>query len=97
MQVPASALVFRASGPEVAVVGNDGKVLFHPVTIAQDNGDSVQLASGVSPGDRVALNISSEISDGDVVAPEEVKEPGISTNLSPTPSGDTTQPAVAAR
>jgi len=84
MQVPASALVFRASGPLVAIVGNDNKVTFRPVTIAQDNGDFVQLSSGPEPGDRVALNISSQIADGDTVEPEEVKQ-------------QTAQPAVASR
>jgi RND family efflux transporter MFP subunit len=103
IQVPASALVFRASGPQVAVVGSDNKVTFHSVTIAQDNGDFVQLASGPQPGDRVALNISSQISDGDIVAPQEAKEQSAPTNSAPTAEtttqtqGPTTQPTVAAQ
>jgi RND family efflux transporter MFP subunit len=96
VQVPASALLFRASGPEVAVVGDDNKVTFRSVTIAHDNGDFVQLDSGIEPGNRVALNISSQIASGDTVDPEEVKEQTAQTT-SP-PSGDaTTQPTVAAR
>jgi RND family efflux transporter MFP subunit len=96
MQVPASALIFRASGPEVAIVGGDNKVSFRPVVIAQDNGDVVQLSSGAALGDRVALNISSQISDGDVVSPEEVKEPPAPGT--PTKTAETLPPpAVAAR
>jgi hypothetical protein len=67
VQVPASALLFRASGPQVALIGSDGKVKFQDVTIARDNGNFVELASGLSAGDTVALNISSQIANGDRV------------------------------
>jgi len=67
-QVPAAALVFRSSGPQVAVVEADGHVRFHKVTIARDQGSTIELGSGVDAGDKVALNISSQIADGDIVA-----------------------------
>lgn len=67
VQVPAAALVFRASGPEVAVIDNAGHVSFRKVAIARDDGNLVELGSGVSPGEKVALNISSQIRDGDKV------------------------------
>jgi RND family efflux transporter MFP subunit len=63
-QVPAAALVFGVSGPQVAIVGSDGTVEFRNVSIARDNGGVVELASGVKPGEKVALNISSQIADG---------------------------------
>jgi RND family efflux transporter MFP subunit len=69
--VPPAALVFRSSGPKVCVVGPDNRVAFRSVTIARDNGNVVELGSGVSVGERVALNISSEISNGDTVDPHE--------------------------
>lgn len=68
VQVPAAALVFRSSGPQVAVVSDAGRVSFRKVTIARDDGNMVELGSGLSPGDKVALNISSQISDGETVA-----------------------------
>ena len=68
VQVPASAMVFRASGPQVAVVDDAGRVSFRKVTIARDDGNVIALGSGVSPGERVALNISSQIGEGDKVA-----------------------------
>jgi hypothetical protein len=71
-------------------------VTFHLVTIGQDNGDFVQIASGLEPGDRVALNISSQIASGDAVTPEEVKEEN-AQNTPPQRADATTQPAVAAR
>lgn len=68
VQVPASALVFRAKGPQVAVVQKDGTVAFRNVNIVSDDGDFVYLGSGVNVGDDVALNISSQISQGEKVA-----------------------------
>ncbi|MDR3425702.1 MAG: efflux RND transporter periplasmic adaptor subunit [Alphaproteobacteria bacterium] len=74
VQVPAATLIFRPAGVEVAVVDKDDKVSFHQVKIARDNGNTVELASGVSSGDRIALNISSQIAEGDKVEPHEVKK-----------------------
>jgi RND family efflux transporter MFP subunit len=67
LEVPASAMVFSSAGPQVAVVDNDGKVSFHDVRIAVDEGDYVEIGSGLSAGDRVVLNLSSQISDGERV------------------------------
>ena len=51
VQVPAAALLFRASGPQVARVDAAGRISFRDVTIGRDDGSIVELASGVSPGD----------------------------------------------
>jgi RND family efflux transporter MFP subunit len=67
VQVPAAALMFRASGPQVAVVAPSGRITFRGVTIGRDDGSVVELSSGVAPGDRVALNVSSQIADGERV------------------------------
>jgi len=68
VEVPAAALVFRANGPQVARVGAGSRVEYQPVTIARDNGSMVELASGVTAGDRLVLNISGQIAAGDVVS-----------------------------
>ena len=65
--VPAAALMFRSSGPEVALIGPDSRVTFRPVVIARDEGNTVTLASGVSAGDVVALNLGSQVGKGDQV------------------------------
>jgi RND family efflux transporter MFP subunit len=65
--VPAAALIFRADGAQVAKVGADNKVRFERVTIGRDDGSNVELASGVQPGDRLVLNISSEIAANQTV------------------------------
>ena len=67
VQVPAAALLFRASGPEVARVDSDGHLSFRPVIIGRDDGWVVEIASGVSAGERLALNVSSQINEGELV------------------------------
>jgi RND family efflux transporter MFP subunit len=81
VQVPAAALMFRSSGPQVAVVDGAGRVSFRKVTIARDDGNVVELGGGVSPGEKVALNISSQISDGQTVAVSEAGEGSSATAL----------------
>jgi RND family efflux transporter MFP subunit len=67
LQVPASAMLFRASGPQVAVIDGEQRVQFRDVTIARDNGKVVEIASGLSAGDLVAVNISNQIAGGQKV------------------------------
>jgi RND family efflux transporter MFP subunit len=67
VEIPAAALMFRPGGAQVARVGADGKIAFTSVTIARDNGSMVELASGVNAGDRLVLNISSQIASGEAV------------------------------
>jgi RND family efflux transporter MFP subunit len=71
VEVPAAALIFRAGGAQVAQVDSAGKVRFDDVEIARDNGSVVELASGVKPGDRLVLNISSQVASGQTVAVNE--------------------------
>ena len=76
VEVPAAALIFRAAGTQVARVAEDGKIHFDDVAIARDNGSLVELASGAKPGDRLVLNISSQIASGQTVAVNEPEGPG---------------------
>jgi RND family efflux transporter MFP subunit len=73
-QVPAAALVFRSGGPEVALVDQRHRVTFRKVSIARDNGNSVEIAAGIKTGDVLALNISSQIAEGDEVQISQTNE-----------------------
>jgi RND family efflux transporter MFP subunit len=64
VEVPAAALVFRANGTQVARVDANGTISFQDITIVRDNGSMVELGSGAAPGDRLVLNISSQIAPG---------------------------------
>jgi len=66
-QVPAAALMFSSGGPRVAVVTSNGTVRFQAVTIGRDDGDKVELSSGVADGERLVLNISNQIVAGEKV------------------------------
>jgi membrane fusion protein, multidrug efflux system len=67
LHIPASALIFNQNGLRVATVGLDDKVLFKTVTIARDLGREIELASGLSPEDRVIVAPPDGIADGDQV------------------------------
>lgn len=67
MLVPGNALLFRAEGPRLAVVDGNGEVHLRPVTIAQDLGQSLEIESGIEPNDRIIVNPSDSIADGDHV------------------------------
>ncbi|MDE2330070.1 MAG: efflux RND transporter periplasmic adaptor subunit [Bradyrhizobium sp.] len=67
LHIPASALIFNQNGLRVATVGSDDKVLFKTVTIARDLGRDIELASGLSPDDRVIVAPPDGMADGDQV------------------------------
>ena len=79
VEVPAAALVFRPSGSVVAVIDKENKVSFHKVAIALDNGNLIEIASGISAGDKIALNISDQITSGETVEVHETKEAAVNT------------------
>jgi RND family efflux transporter MFP subunit len=67
VQIPAAALLYRANGPQVAVIDKTGAVDFRDVTIASDDGNVVAINSGLEVDDEVALNLSSQIAAGEKV------------------------------
>lgn len=64
IQIPAAAMLYRSGGPQVAVVEPSGAVAFRDVTIASDDGNMVSIGTGLSVGEKVALNLSSQIAAG---------------------------------
>jgi membrane fusion protein, multidrug efflux system len=65
--IPASSLIFRQSGLQVAVVGKDNRAVLKPVTIATDLGTQVEIAAGLDAGDRVIDNPPDSLAAGDAV------------------------------
>jgi RND family efflux transporter MFP subunit len=63
VQVPAAALSFRPK-PQVAIIDDKNVVEFRDVKIGVDDGDVVQIESGLNEGDKVVLNLSSQIASG---------------------------------
>jgi RND family efflux transporter MFP subunit len=61
MMLRADALVVRADGAHVAVVGDDDVVHFQTVQVGRDYGDQLEILGGLAKGQRVV------VSPGDVV------------------------------
>ncbi|MCI0465803.1 MAG: efflux RND transporter periplasmic adaptor subunit, partial [Beijerinckiaceae bacterium] len=71
IEVPAAALLFRTQGPQVGIIEN-GVVEIKNVTIARDDGNVIEISSGLKEGDKVTLNLSSRIMSGQRVDVNEV-------------------------
>ena len=68
IQVPSAAMLYRSSGPQVAVIDRrTGGIAFRDVTLASDDGNVVSIGSGLAIGDKVVLNLSSQIEAGEKV------------------------------
>jgi len=68
-QIPVSALLMRNGNPLVAFVMPDGALRFRPVKIAGSDGIMVSVAEGIAPGDRLAIHVPDEITDGARIRP----------------------------
>jgi len=64
LTVPSSALIFDAKGLSIATVGANNRVLLKPVTIEQDLGAVIEIASGLTASDRVIQNPPDGIATG---------------------------------
>lgn len=67
LRIPASALIFRQNGLQVAVVDAHGRAQLKPVTISTDLGTDVEIASGLGASDRVIDNPPDSLAPGDPV------------------------------
>src|ERR1700677_605846 len=65
LSVPSSALIFDARGLSIATVDAHDRVLLKRVSIQRDLGAVVELASGLSPNDRVIQNPPDGVGNGD--------------------------------
>jgi RND family efflux transporter MFP subunit len=65
--VPVNAMLFRAQGAQVAVVGPDGKVQLRSISIGRDYGTTLEILGGVSTSDQVVINPSDSLENGQQV------------------------------
>ena len=73
LTVPANALLFRAEGPRIAVIGEGSKTHLAAITLGRDLGKTIEIRSGLQMSDRVVLNPPDSLTDGDVVEATEVR------------------------
>jgi RND family efflux transporter MFP subunit len=68
LAVPTNALLFRGEGTRVAVVDAQGRVHLRAVRIGRNYGEAVEVLDGVAATDRLVLNPSDSLAEGDRVA-----------------------------
>jgi RND family efflux transporter MFP subunit len=67
--IPSTTLLFRAQGLQVGLV-TDGRAKLVPITIGHDYGATVEVTSGLRPGDAVIVSPSDSLIDGTPVQTE---------------------------
>jgi membrane fusion protein, multidrug efflux system len=67
-QIPVSGLLVKGNDSFVAMVEND-TLRYKPIRIQTTDGNTVTVAEGIRQGDRVAINLPDEITDGAKVQP----------------------------
>jgi membrane fusion protein, multidrug efflux system len=65
--VPVNAMLFRAQGPQVAVIGPDNKVQLRHINIGRDYGTALEILGGISPSDQIVINPADSLEDGQQV------------------------------
>jgi len=56
LTLPSNTLLFRSEGPQVGVVGADGKVELRHIALGRDFGPTIEVLEGVGANDKVILN-----------------------------------------
>ena len=68
LTIPANALLFRADGTRVAVVDAEGRVRLRTVNLGRNYGETVEVLVGITASDRLVLNPSDSLAEGDIVS-----------------------------
>jgi membrane fusion protein, multidrug efflux system len=78
--VPVNAMLFRAQGPQLAVVGPDSKVELRSISIGKDYGTTLEILAGVNANDEIVINPADSLENGQQV------------NIATTPAPQPPQP-----
>jgi RND family efflux transporter MFP subunit len=65
--IPVNAMLFRAAGPQVAVVDKDGKVHLRTINIGRDFGATLEVLGGLDGTDQIVINPSDSLEEGQPV------------------------------
>jgi membrane fusion protein, multidrug efflux system len=71
--VPSTALLVGARGTRLAVVDQAGKLAYRDVNVGRDNGDTIEIVSGLDRGAHVITNLANELPEGTKVDAREAK------------------------
>lgn len=65
--VPGEAIIIRSARPHIAVIAGGGRISYREVTIGRDTGETVEILTGLKPGERVAVSLARQPAEGTVV------------------------------
>jgi len=85
--VPVNAMLFRQEGPQVAVVGSDGKVQLRHISIGRDYGTTLEIVGGVEVNDLIIVNPADSIESGQQVKVAPQQQEGQPQRGQPQPGG----------
>jgi RND family efflux transporter MFP subunit len=67
LTIPSNTLIFRTSATQVALA-ESGKARLKTITLGRDLGNSLEVISGLEPGDSVILNPPDSLADGAAIS-----------------------------
>jgi RND family efflux transporter MFP subunit len=67
LRVPTNTLIFRQNGLEVAVIGEDDRIVVKKISIGRNLGSRVEVLNGLAPSDRVVISPPDSLAAGDLV------------------------------
>jgi len=73
VQIPSSALIFRAQGAQVAIVGPGDRIQLRRIIVGRDLGPTVEVTSGLTATDHVVDSPPDSIADGELVRVQQGK------------------------
>jgi hypothetical protein len=65
--IPVNAMLFRAQGAQVAIVDKDSVVHLRAIGIGRDFGATLEILSGIDVSDRIVVNPSDSLEEGQKV------------------------------
>ncbi len=69
LQMPSDALIIKGKDYFAATVDTSGILHMQKIVIADNDGKTIQIVSGLQAGDRIALGVGNALKDGDKVQP----------------------------
>ena len=67
LMIPSDALIVHRDGSYALTVGEDGAVHYRKVTLGRDYGASIEIASGLTGGERIIVNPTDDLKEGQTV------------------------------
>ena len=85
LTVPEQALIFGAAGIQVAIIDPQKQVHLRNVTLGENLGETVQITSGLAPGDKVVNNPPAGLLEGTRVLPVSTAVAQFAASKAPEP------------